>query len=197
MKNFEELSSLWTTQPQAEQIPADTLLKQVKKGTLALNRKLLWSILIMAATFIFTIVLFLFFLFNSWLTYVGIFIVMSTVLIYAILMYRDYRLIASHDPTTEVNSYLEKLKIYQTSRTRMYGKMYYVYTLLLSLGLGLFLIEVLKSASIFLETATYALFLGWILFVTFYGRKRIIKTEQEKISEIIGRLERLKGQFRN
>lgn len=197
MKNFEELSSLWTTQPQKGQIPADTLLKQVKKGTLALNRKLLWSILIMAATFIFTIVLFLFFLFNSWLTYVGIFIVMGTVLIYAILMYRDYRLIASHDPTTEVNSYLEKLKIYQTSRTRMYGKMYYVYTLLLSLGLGLFLIEVLKSASMFLETATYALFLGWILFVTFYGRKRIIKTEQEKISEIIGRLERLKGQFRN
>ncbi len=197
MKNFEELSSLWITQPQTGQIPADTLLKQVKKGTKSLQRKLLLSILMMAATFIFMIVLFLFFLFNSWLTYAGIFITMSTILIYAILMFRDYRLIASHDPTTEVNTYLEKLKIYQTSRTRMYGKMYYVYTILLSLGLGLYMVEVLKPVSLLMEITAYILFFGWILFVTFYWRKRIIKTEQEKISEIITRLERLKAQFRD
>ncbi|RYE31372.1 MAG: hypothetical protein EOP42_10700 [Sphingobacteriaceae bacterium] len=90
MKNFEELSSLWIAQPKAEQVPVDTLLKQVKKSTSALNRKLLWSIVLMAATFVFMIVLFLFFLFNSWLTYAGIFITMSTILIYAIMMFRDY-----------------------------------------------------------------------------------------------------------
>lgn len=108
MKNFEELSSLWITQPKAEHVPADTILKQVKKSASALNRKLLWSVLIMALAFILMIVLFLFFLFNSWLTYAGIFITMSTILIYAIMMFRDYRLLASHDPTTEVNIYLEK-----------------------------------------------------------------------------------------
>jgi hypothetical protein len=197
MKNFEELSSLWTTQPKAEHVPVETILKQVKKGATALNRKLFWSVLIMSVAFILMIVLFLFFLFNSWLTYAGIFITMATILIYAILMFRDYRLLASHDPTTEVNIYLEKLKKYQTSRAKMYGKMYYVYSILLSLGLGLFLVEVLKPASLILEIAAYALFLGWILFVTFYWRKRIIKTEQEKISEIINRLERIKSQFQN
>lgn len=197
MKNFEELSSLWTTQPQAEQVPVDTLLKQVKKGTKSLQRKLLLSILIMTAIFIFMIVLFLFFLFNSWLTYAGIFITMSTILIYAILMFRDYRLIASHDPTTEVNIYLEKLKRYQTSRTKMYGKMIYIYTILLSLGMGLFLVEVLKSASLFFEMTVYAVFLGWFLFVIFYLREKIIKREKEKINQIINRLERLKGQFRD
>ncbi len=197
MKNFDELSSLWTAQPQAEQIPADSLLKQVKKGAQSLQQKLLFSVLIMAATFIFMIVLFLFFLFNSWLTYAGIFITMSTILIYAILMYRDYKLIASHDPTTEVNVYLEKLKLYQTSRTKMYGKMYYVYTILLTLGLGLYMVEVLKPTSLFYEIMAYILFFTWILFVTFYWKKRIIKTEQEKISGIINRLERLKGQFRD
>lgn len=197
MKNFEELSSLWITQPQAEQVTADTLLKQVKKGTKSLQRKLLFSILMMAATFIFMIVLFLFFLFNSWLTYAGIFITMSTILIYAILMFRDYRLIASHDPTTEVNIYLEKLKLYQAKNMRMYGMMYYVYTILLSLGLGLFLIEILKSTSVIFETTAYILLLGWMLYVTFYWRKRIIKTEQDKISEIINRLERLEAQFRD
>ncbi|RYE26990.1 MAG: hypothetical protein EOP42_19915 [Sphingobacteriaceae bacterium] len=197
MKNFEELSSMWITQPQTAQIPVDTLLKQVKKGTTALNRKLLFSVLLMAATFVFMIVLFLFFLFNSWLTYAGIFITMSTILIYTIMMFRDYRLLASHDPTTEVNIYLEKLKIYQTSRTRVYGKMYYVYTILLSLGLGLYMIEVLKPAPLFLEISAYAIFFGWMLFVTFYWKKQIVKTEQEKISEIINRLERLKEQFQN
>lgn len=197
MKNFDELSSLWITQPKAEHVPADTILKQVKKGALGLKQKLFWSVLIMAVTFAMMIVLFLFFLFNSWLTYAGIFITMSTILIYGILMFRDYRLLSSHDPTTEVNVYLEKLKIYQTSRTRMYGKMYYIYTFLLSLGLGLFLVEVLKPASLFVEITAYILFSGWILFVTFYWRERIIKTEQEKISEIINRLERLKEQFRD
>lgn len=79
----------------------------------------------------------------------------------------------------------------------MYGKMYYVYSILLSLGLGLFLVEVLKPASLFFEITAYTIFLAWILAVTFYWRKRIIKTEQEKISEIINRLERLKDQFKD
>ncbi len=197
MKNFEELSSLWIAQPKAEQVPVDTLLKQVKKGTSALNQKLLWSIVLMAATFIFMIVLFLFFLFNSWLTYAGIFITMSTILIYGIFMYRDYKSIASHDPTTEVNIYLEKLKFYQTSRTRVNGLMLYIYTILLTLGLGLFMIEILKSISIFFEIIIYAFLIFWIFLVMFYWRKWIIKTEQEKISEIIDRLERLKKQFRD
>jgi len=197
MKNFEELSSLWIAQPKAEQVPVDTLLKQVKKSTSALNRKLLWSIVLMAATFVFMIVLFLFFLFNSWLTYAGIFITMSTILIYAIMMFRDYRLVASHDPTTEVNVYLENLKIYKTSRTLVNGKMYYVYSILLTLGMGLYFVEVLKPVSLMFKIIACTISFGWILFVTFYWRKRIIKTEQEKISEIIDRLERLKKQFRD
>lgn len=197
MKNFEELSSLWITQPKAEQVPVDTLLKQVKKGALTLKRKLLWSFLIMAATFIFMIVLFLFFLFNSWLTYAGIFIILSIVLIYAVLMYRDYKLIASHDPTTEVNVYLENLKTYQTSRTKMYGTMYYVYSVLITLGLSLYMVEVLKPTSLWFEIVAYTVFLSWILFVTFYWKNRIVKTEQEKISAIINHLERLKTQFHN
>jgi len=197
MKNFEELSSLWITQPQKGQVPADTLLKQVKKGASALNQKLLWTIVAMAATFVIWIVLFLFFLFNSWLTYAGILITMSTILIYAVLVFRDYKLIASHDPTIEVNVYLEKLKKYQTGRNRMYGSMYYVYTFLLSLGIGLFLVEVLKPLSLWFEVVAYTLFACWILFVTFYLRQRIIKTEQEKIGQIINRLERLKGQFKD
>ncbi len=197
MKNFEELSSLWIEQPKAAQVPADTLLKQVKKGTSALNRKLVWGIGMMAATFTMMIILFLFFLFNSWLTYAGILIVMSTILVYGLMMYRDYKLIAAHDPTTEVNVYLEKLKIYQTGRTRVNGIMLYVYTILLTLGLSLFMIEILKSVSLILEIAIYAIFIGWILLVMFYWRKRIIKNEQEKISEIIERLERLKKQFRD
>lgn len=197
MKNFEELSSLWIEQPKAAQVPADTLLKQVKKGTSALNRKLVWGIGMMAATFTMMIILFLFFLFNSWLTYAGILIVMSTILVYGLMMYRDYKLIAAHDPTTEVNVYLEKLKIYQTGRTRVNGTMLYVYTILLTLGLSLFMIEILKSVSLIFEITIYIIFIGWILLVMFYWRKRIIKNEQEKISEIIERLERLKKQFRD
>lgn len=197
MKNFEELSSLWIEQPKAAQIPADTLLKQVKKGTSALNRKLIWGIGMMAVTFTMMIILFLFFLFNSWLTYAGILIVMSTILVYGLMMYRDYKLIAAHDPTTEVNVYLEKLKIYQTGRTRVNGIMLYVYTILLTLGLSLFMIEILKSLSLIFEITIYLICIGWILLVMFYWRKRIIKNEQEKISEIIERLERLKKQFRD
>lgn len=197
MKNFEELSSLWIEQPKAAQVPADTLLKQVKKGTSALNRKLVWGIGMMAATFTMMIILFLFFLFNSWLTYAGILIVMSTILVYGLMMYRDYKLIAAHDPTTEVNVYLEKLKIYQTGRTRVNGTMLYVYTILLTLGLSLFMIEILKSVSLIFEITIYIIFIGWVLLVMFYWRKRIIKNEQEKISEIIERLERLKKQFRD
>ena len=197
MKNFEELSSLWIAQPEVEQVAAETLLKQVKKGVNAMNRKLLYSVLMMAATFIFMIILFLFFLFNSWLTYAGIVIVMSTVLIYGLMMYRDYRLIIAHDPTTEITRYLENLKIYKTSRTRMYGKMYYVYTAMLTIGLGLYMVEVLKPSTLLFKITSVTLTLGWVLFVTFYWRKRIIQTENETINDIIYRLERLQNQFKD
>ena len=112
-------------------------------------------------------------------------------------MYRDYGLIASHDPTVEVKIYLQKLKEYQQGRNRMNGKMLYVYSVLLSIGLGLFLIEVLRSVPLLAEILAYLAFIGWMAFVTFYLRKKIIKTEQEKIGQVINRLERLKLQFKD
>ncbi len=41
----------------------------------------------------------------------------------------------------------------------------------------------------------YGLTVVWILFLTFYYKKRIFKNEEEKLNLIIEKLERLQGQF--
>jgi len=41
----------------------------------------------------------------------------------------------------------------------------------------------------------YGLTFVWIMFLTFYYKKRIFKNEEEKLNLIIEKLERLQGQF--
>jgi Flp pilus assembly protein TadB len=114
---------------------------------------------------------------------------------YALVMIRDYRLIHQRDVTVNPSDYLQNLKEYKKNRARLFGKLYYLYILSLSVGLALYFLEVLNEATLFAKIAIYTLTLTWFLVCTFYLRERIAKNEEEKINLIVDRLERLSGQF--
>jgi len=155
----------------------------------------LWGIIAMMVALIDCIVVLFFFVFQSWVTYVGLFIIMMTILLYVIMMIRDYRIIHKRDVTTSPGDYLQNLKTYQKNRAKLYGKLYYSYVMLLSIGMALYFIEVLNDASMIGKVVVYSLTIAWFMICTFYLKKRIAKSEQEKINLIVDRLERLKGQF--
>lgn len=195
MKDFDHLMSVWQEQPKKDQLSVDDVLKQVKKGIGGLSRKLFWNITIMGITLAGIFAVMLFFVFNSWATYVGIVIILITVLLSLLVMLRDYRIISKHDVTNNPAAYLEDLKEYQRNRSKLYGRLYYIYVLLMSTGLFLYFVEVLQSSSTMFKIAAYTIYIAFISFSTFYIRGQFVKNEQEKLNLIIDRLTRLQNQF--
>ena len=195
MKDFEHLISVWQGQPKQEQLSVDEVLKQVKKGISSMSRKLLWNIAGMLFSLTGIFIVMLFFVFRALTTYLGITILMITMIVYVLMMIRDYKLIHKRDITINPSEYLEGLKEYQRNRATVYGWMYYLYVLLISIGLSLYFVEVLRNTSDQFKLVAYGLTAAWLLFCTFYLKNRIFKIEKEKLNLIIDRLERLQDQF--
>jgi Flp pilus assembly protein TadB len=195
MKDFEHLISVWQGQPKQEQLSVDETLKQVKKGIRGITNQLYWGIVATVAVLALTFVIMFFFVFQSWLTYVGILIMMITMLLYAARIIRNYRILNKRDSTLNPTQYLQDLKEYQKNRAKITGWFFYLYLLLISLGLLLYFIEILSNAPTYYRIAIYSITILWFLFLTFYYKKRIFKNEEEKLNLIIDRLERLQGQF--
>ena len=195
MKDFDHLMTVWQNQPVKEQLSVDEALKQVKKGMGSLSRKLMWGIVAMIVAIVNAFVILFFMVFQSWVTYVGILIMLVPMVIYVVMMFRDYRLIHRRDVTVNPTDYLQSLKEYKKNRAVLYGKLYYTYIILLSVGLALYFLEVLNDATFLGKIIVYSLTTIWFLICTFYLKERIVKNEEEKINLIVERLERLKDQF--
>src|SRR5471030_1866384 len=195
MKDFDHLMSVWQEQPKTDQLSVDDVLKQVKKGMNSLGRKLLWNIASMGICFAGLFMVMLFFVFTSWVTYLGIAIILVTMILYVMMMVRDYRIISKRDVTINPTDYLQHLKEYQKNRAEVYGWLYYLYVILISTGLLLYFFEVLQSASPTFKIVAYSVTIAWLLFCTFYLKGRFVKSEQEKLNLMIDRLIRLQGQF--
>ena len=195
MKDFDHLMSVWQAQPKKDQLSVEDVLKQVKKGINGMSSKLFWNITGMVACLLGLFAAVLFFVFTSWVTYLGIFIILITMALYIMMMVRDYRIINKQDVTTNPTEYLQSLKEYQKNRTEVYGWLYYLYVLLMSTGLLLYFFEVLQSASPQFKTIAYGSYILFILFCSFYIRSHFVKNEQEKLDLLIDRLVRLQEQF--
>ena len=194
MKDFDHLMSVWQGQPKQEQLSVEETLKQVKKGVRSITSQLYWGIVAMVVMVALTFIITIFFVFQ-WLTYVGLFIMLLTMMAYAARIIRNYRILSKHDATQNPTDYLQDLKEYQKDQAKIAGWFYYLYVMLISLGLSLYLVEILGSASIYYRIGFYSFTIIWILFLTFYYKKRIFKSQEEKLNLIIDRLERLQEQF--
>lgn len=195
MKDFDHLMSVWQEQPVHDKLSVDDVLKQVKKGVKGLANKLRWNIVAMVAVLVNTFAVMFFLVFNSWVTYAGILIMMVCMLFYFSLIIRHYRILNKHDATISPTDYLVSLHEYQKARAKTAGWFYYIYVLLISIGLLLYFYEVLSTFSLYGKITVYGTTIVWLLFCTFYLKRRIFMNEQEKLNVMIDRLERLKQQF--
>ena len=195
MKDFDHIMSVWQGQPKKDQLSVDEVLKQVKKGIRSITSQLYWGIVVMVGVLALTFCILFFFVFQSWLTYMGLFIMLITMLVYAIMIIRNYRILNKRDATLNPTEYLQDLKEYQKNRAKTVGWFYYLYVLLISLGLSLYFVEVLHSSPLYYKILVYSISIVWILLLTFYYKKRIFRNEEEKLNLIIEKLERLQGQF--
>ena len=195
MKEFEHLMSVWQGQPKPDKLSVDEALKQVKKGISGITSRLYWGIVAIIALIAVAFIITFFFAFKSPATTIGILIILITMLMYLSLMLRHYHILNKHDLTQNPTEYLNTLKAYQKNRTKVIGWFYYTYMLLISTGLALYFLEVLERAPVYFKIITYGSTILWFLFITFYLKPRMFKSEEEKLNMMIDRLVRLQEQF--
>ena len=195
MKDFDHLISVWQEQPKQPRLSVDDVLKQIKKGIHILENKVLWGIMSISVAIMFTAGLTLFAVFEQRLSYIGLFVMLTGMVIYLSLQIGDYRTIKRHDLTLNPGAYLNSLKEYQKRRAYLYGRFYYIFALMICLGISLYTIEVFHNKPLAFKIAYYTACAAYILFAIFYLKDRLIKREEKRVSYLIERLERLEGQF--
>jgi hypothetical protein len=195
MKDFEHLLSVWQEQPKQPRLSVDDVLKQVKKGINKLGIQVYYSIVATIVAIAFTAGLTLFAVFEQRMSYIGLFVLLFGMVAYLILQIGDYRTIHKHDVTLNPAAYLNDLKEYQKRRAYLNGRFYYVFAVMISLGISLYTIEVFENKPIVFRIVYYGFCIITVLFTTFYLRRRFIEREEKKVSYLIERLERLQAQF--
>lgn len=195
MKDFEHLLSVWQEQPKQPRLSVDDVLKQVKKGVNKLGIGVLYGIISISVAIVFTSGLTLFAVYERRLSYIGLFVLLFGMIAYLILQIGDYRTITRHDVTLNPAAYLKSLKEYQTRRAYLNGRFYYVFALIICLGVSLYTHEVFLNKLLIFRILYYIFCGGIFLYTTFFLKDKFIQREEKRVSYLIERLERLEGQF--
>ncbi len=195
MQDFNHIETLWATHTVDLKISADEMLKQAKKDVSALRTKSLINIVGLTLSMFAMALLWLFYDAQSWTTHIGITIMIAAIVVYTFMLYRNYTLISKIDFTANPNELIAKLRVYQVTRLSLHSRLYWFYVIALSLGMGFYFIEVLTYLQFWMQIVTIVLSFGWIIFVSTFVRKAVIKKDRERIAQIIAKFERIGGQL--
>jgi len=172
------------------------MLQQAKKEVNAIRNKSLLNIVGMLVSFLAIVILWLYIDFNSWTTHAGLSLFLAAIATSTFMLYKSHRLLARHDFTTDPNEFLSNLKGYQLSRYNLYSKMYWIYTVALSLGIALCFFEILSYFDLLSQCLIVGFTFGWIVFCSTLVRKAVMKKEKERIALLIEKFERIENQFK-
>lgn len=196
MQEFDQIEALWARHTVDVQISADEMLKQAKKEVNSLRMKSLFNIVGMVLSFLFVAALWFAFDFKSWTTDAGISIIIFSVAIYTLILYRNHRLLSKSDFTADPNKFIADLRAYQLDRFSMYSNLYWFYVVALSLGMSLYFVEILSHLDLWIQVLTVGISFGWLIFCSTLVRKAVIKKDKERIALLIEKFERISDQFK-
>ncbi len=195
MQEFDHIEALWAQHTVDVRISADEMLKQAKKEVSSMRNKSLLNILGMGLSFI-AIACLWFFDFQSWTTHAGIAIIALAVAVYTIILYNNHKILAKSDFTANPNQFIGDLKLYQLDRFALYNRLYWFYTIALSLGMVFFFVEILGHMELWVQVIFVIISFGWMIFCSTLVRKAVIKKDKERIALLIEKLERISDQFK-
>lgn len=197
MQEFDQIQSLWQSHSVEVKISADEMLKQAKKEVSSIKTKSRLNILGMIISLALIAGLLLFAEFESWTTLAGLTIIVLAVSFSTFMLYKDYKLIAGNDFTERPNAFLNNLKAYQLNKLVIYDKLYWVYTLALSIGVILYFYEMLDHLALLTQIGIVAFTIFWMAFCGTFMRRAYIKREKERIDLLIEKFERIIEQFKD
>lgn len=173
------------------------MLAQAKKEVKAIRTKSLFNIAGMVVSFLAIGSILVLFDFNSWTTPVGIGIIIATVAIYTLILFKEHLLISKNDFTIHPAAYLANLKAYQLSRLHLHNKLYWFYTFAVSIGVTLYFYETLNQMDTWIQLSFVLFTIIWIVFCATILRKGYMNREKERIDLLIEKFQRISNQLQD
>ncbi|MET4081845.1 magnesium-transporting ATPase (P-type) [Pedobacter sp. UYP30] len=196
MQAFDELQELWQKHDVEIKFSAEEMLLQAKKEVNAIRSKSLLNILGMAFSFFAFAFAWVYYSYERWTTHVGFAFILIAIFVSTIMLIRDYRLLAKKDFTINPTLFLGKLQRYQKSRFKLYNQMYWLYTVVFTLGFVLAFLETLEQLTDFEKIITLGFSFLWIVFCATVLRKIVLRAEKERIALLIEKFERIGNQLK-
>lgn len=188
------LNELWQRQT-ANQLPTIDLLKKVNKYKTSNYIKIVLTTLTISLTSFFICWIWIDYDPQLFTTKLGIVLIILSMAIYGYSLNQLFPLLKKMDNTNSNAEHLEILLSLKKKQQFLQTTMLNLYFIMLSLGVGLYMIEPTSHMTIFWAIFAYGITALWVLFSWFYLRPRQIKKQQSKLNNIISKFENIQTQL--
>jgi len=198
MKGFDEIQQLWQGQKPEPNVSFETVLKHIKSDRTSLAKKLFWQSMAVGAAIILLLWMCIAVDFSTWTTYLALAIMVGCISYYFFTQLDDYRNISnSGHLLSKPQDYINYLKAFQQKRNRFNTRNYAIYEACIAVAFALYGIEMYFVLPFWTFIGSVIFIVFWFLICHFVFMKQYISNENARIAEMIGNLERIKGQFRD
>ncbi len=190
--NFKDL---WNKQISIAPNP-DNLIFEIKKLKKSNLKKLVLTNLLLIATSVSIILIWMYFQPQLLSTKIGILLIILAMVIFLFAYNESYSLFKNNMNSQSNSDYLKDLLAIKAKQKFMGKTILNLYFILLSSGIGLYMYEYTSRMKPLWAIITYGITSIWILYNWFYLRPKQIKKQKVKLDEIISKFEMLNMQLK-
>jgi len=189
--NFKEL---WAKQTSIAPNP-ENLIAEIKKMNQYNLRKLVFTNILLIATSIFIILIWIYYQPQLLTTKIGIILIILAIVVFLLAYNKSYSLFKNYRNSQSNSDYLKNLLVIKAKQKFMETTMLNLYFVLLSIGVGLYMFEYTSRMKPIWGLVTYGITFLWILFNWFYLRPKQINKQRAKLDTIISKFEMVTEQL--
>ena len=190
-----DLKELWGAQ-QAVMHDISEVLGQASKVKSKARRKLVLGNILLIVTAIFIAWIWVKFQPQMVTTKVGIVLVIAAIAMYVVASTSALQFLFRSNPGTDSAHYLSQLIELRHKQEFLQKTMITLYFILLSSGIGLYMIEYALMMGWQGGTIAYAVTMAWIAFNWFYIRPRTARKQMASLNDVIRQLEAINKQLK-
>ncbi|OYU92979.1 MAG: hypothetical protein CFE21_22225 [Bacteroidetes bacterium B1(2017)] len=189
-----DFKELWAKQTTIAPNP-ENLIAEIKKMNQYNLRKLVFTNILLIATSIFIILIWIYYQPQLLTTKIGIIIIILAIVVFLLANNKSYSLFKRHRNSQSNSDYLKKLLAIKAKQIFIDTTMLNLYFVLLSIGVGLYMFEYTSRMKLIWGLVTYGITFLWILFNWFYLRPKQINKQRAKLDAIISKFEMINKQL--
>jgi hypothetical protein len=197
MDNNDDLKMLWGAQQTVAAPDVSVLLAQASKVKNKMRNKLIRGNVILVLTAIFVGWVWMHYQPQMITTKVGIVMVIAAIAMYVISSTSSLQFLFKGNVGIDTSQYLSQMLVLRHKQEFLQKTMITLYFILLSAGIGLYMIEYAMMMGWRGGITAYAITGAWIAFNWFYTRPRTARKQMASLNEVIAKLEEINKQLRD